>query len=1358
MADQEDSSGELRKSIRVVGIGASAGGLESLQRLFDHLTQPLDAAYVVIQHLSPNYETMMDQLLARHTSMPVCIARDQQQLVANCVYVLPPKKDIVVRNGRLLLTEQARDEIPHLPIDRFFSSMAKDCDSRCAAIVLSGTGSDGSQGIRDVRAVGGLVIAETESTAKFGGMPRSALATGCVDYAVTAESIAGILQAKLDGLPILVGESGEFATDELQQIFDLLRQHCHVDFAEYKPSTISRRIDRRMSICRVSSLRDYTALVRANPVELESLYHDMLIGVTNFFRDVACFEYLEAEIIPGLIDRADPRIGVRVWVAGCASGEEAYSLAILFDEARRRLQKEIDVKIFASDIHPGALRDAAEGRYAPERLSNVSATRLAHYFVRDSDKFAVVKTLRQMVLFSPHNVLQDPPFTNLDMVACRNLLIYFDQQAQTKALTFFHFALKQNGILFLGPSETCGRISAEFDLLNERCKLYSKRHDAKLPADVRLPIPLKSLPAAERTSKLGSRRGKSDSERLYDLLLDSVLPPTLLVDDQQRVIESFGGAEKLLHFRPRRVSTNVLDICPPELQSSLSVVLRRAVQTQAPASLYHSGHADNLDLEIGVRPLRAGWNGCTYYVVQFVPVERSELANESQTAGSSDANRTQSASDISLRIRAFEDELDYTRENLQSTIEELETSNEELQSTNEELMSSNEELQSTNEELNSVNEELHTVNVEYQNKNSELRQLNDDMNHLLASTDIGTIFLDKSLRVRRFTPRIATIFSLEPLDIGRPLSSFTHNLKINDLELHLQKVLSTGEVFEREILDNKQQHYYLRILPYEVDDQISGVIVTLTDITALVETRELAEKFERRLQKAIDAVPVFVSFVNRDLRYEYANLTYTKWLNLRAQDVIGKPVRDVLGDAGFEVSKPYIEKVLQGEPQTFEQEIESTQGTMFICVNYSPARAKNGRVIGFYVSGADITSLKAAEAQLAQAAELQRQANQAKSDFIAKMSHEIRSPMTAILGFADILDEQVQSEDNRNCIDIIRRNGFHLLDLINDILDLSRIESGHFELELESFEPIDLLKECYNTVLPRASENNVDLQLRLGRGLSANFLGDRRRVRQIILNLLTNAVKFSQDERVVVHCRRSQRTGELVLTVADTGCGIAPSDLPRLFEPFCQADNSDARKYEGTGLGLAITQQLVEQMKGRIAVRSRLAMGTLFRVHLPWREESARRSNEARERVQLDRRTPRLDGYEILVIDDRRDIRFIAEHLLSRAGAAVESAENGRAGIERVALRQQAGQTFDCIVTDIQMPDMDGYETTRQLRANGFGGPILALTAGAMEADRDRCIEAGCNAHIAKPIHRVEFIGIIASLLGKDDDVLGQPN
>lgn len=1336
----------------VVAIGASAGGLQSLERFFDRVKTPIGAAYIVVQHLSPNYETMMDKLLSRHTAMPVDIAKDQQVLEADHVYVIPPRQDMVVEEGRIHLSEQSADEVPHLPIDRLFNSVGKHYREKSIAVVLSGTGSDGSRGIQEIRKARGLVLCESEVTAKFSGMPRSAQSTGCVDHVLPAESMARMIVRRIVGTDQHPpSDDGEMGT-----ILSLLKDRMQVDFSQYKPATVTRRIERRMGLCNVSTLGAFADLLRSDPPELDNLYQDMLIGVTKFFRDPACFEYFEQEIAPSILRNADPDAGVRVWCPGCATGEEPFSIAMVLHEQARLLKRPLDIKIFASDVHPDSLRTGSVSTYSEAAVQHVSKERLGTHFEVVGNDYRIRKHIRQLVVFAPHNLLQEPPFTSLDLVSCRNLLIYFDHAAQNRALTLFHFGLRQNGVLFLGPSETVGELNNEFRVIHDRFRFYRKVRESRLPEDANFPMSLKPRARPFQQKVSPGLATPASRHQLYDLLLDQVLPPTLLIDEDRHVVEMYGGAERFLVLRGRRLSTDVLDICPEPLQGALTVGFRRLENAEGqtirlPNTKISLPSGEDAFVSISLRNIVCSRSATRFTAITFTAMGAETDAHDSSANDDELLEMKSGGPELPQRIRELENDLATTQENLQATIEELEASNEELQATNEELVSSNEELQSSNEELNSVNEELHTVNVEYQSKNAELRELNEDMNHLLASTEIGTIFLDCSLCIRRYTPHVTRLFALEPQDLGRPLSAFSHSLVFDNLQSHLSQVLETGVAYEREVESGEGTPYFLRILPYVVQEEISGVTITLTNIETLVRFRKQANRYQRRLQKAIDAVPVFVSFVNRKRCYEYVNRAYSEVFGIPTDDVMGMPVREVLGEEAYRLSEHRITAALNGEAQHFETTIEANSRVLSVIADYRPEIDADGKVLGFYVSASDVSSLKQAERELEAAVQSAKLANEAKSEFLAKMSHEIRSPMSAILGFAELLSKQVSEPDDRNCIEVIRSNGEHLLSLINDLLDLSQIEMRRVELASELVNVEEVLSRAFNTLLPRATENRVEMLARLDTTVSSGMRTDGRRLTQVIINLLTNAIKFCDGGRAMLSARRSARTQELLIYVADSGCGIDLKDLERLFEPFTQVDSSSERQHEGSGLGLTITKQLVEQMGGSVRVRSALDRGSVFHVRLPWSKVLPVQVKQSAP--PLESQLPRLDGVRILVIDDRRDMRFIAEQILADVGADVVCAAGGEQGLAAFDNARESASPFCCVVTDIQMPGMDGYAVARALRDREFAGPVVALTANAMASDRQKTIDAGCDGFISKPIDRVKFVRQIAGMTNRDASI-----
>ncbi|HTB60403.1 MAG TPA: chemotaxis protein CheB, partial [Polyangia bacterium] len=748
-----------------MGIGASAGGLEAIERFFDNLPKETGLAFVIVQHLSPDFKSMMDELLARHTELPIHLVENGMPVEAEHVYLIPPKNEMIISGGRLLLSEQERHQERTLPIDIFFRSLAQDCGPRAVAVVLSGGGSDGSRGIRDVHEAGGLVIVQDVESAQFDGMPRTAADSGLADWVLAPSDMPRVLLEHAARRPEASkrGPAGEppSGSATVVEVYRMLQEEYGIDFTHYKPSTVTRRIERRLALARSADIDEYLRRLKSDRGELDVLYRDLLIEVTRFFRDENAFQVLEKQVLPDLLARQPREAPLRLWVAGCATGEEAYSLAILLEDLMAKLG-ERPVKIFATDVHRGSLEHATRAIYTEEALAGVSEERLARYFTRIGERYQVVPELRQRIVFAQHNVIKDAPFTRVDLITCRNLLIYLQPAAQQKVLSLFHFALNRSGFLFLGPSETVGPLAAGYETLDKHWRVYRKRSDARIPVDARLQPPPTARTALPPFQPAGGRYSLSQLLGTYDALLERTMPPSLLVNERAELVHAFGGAGAFLHHRDGRQGLDVLELVGPELKMVLVGGLKRAIVEPA-AIVYRDVRISEREGEaaykVTIQRIGSRGGGAPHLLVSF---EQTQPTGAAQPPSATEVEMDQVSRD---RLRILEAELAHTKESLQSAIEELETSNEELQASNEELQTSNEELQSTNEELQSVNEELYTVNAEYQRKISELTEVTNDMDNLLASTEIGTIFLDAELKIRKFTPQIAKAFSLVPHDV-----------------------------------------------------------------------------------------------------------------------------------------------------------------------------------------------------------------------------------------------------------------------------------------------------------------------------------------------------------------------------------------------------------------------------------------------------------------------------------------------------------------------------------------------------------------------------------------------------------------
>ena len=866
-AAPSDERAGADEPFHIVGVGASAGGLESLEQMFRNMPADTGMAFVVIQHLSPDFKSLMDELLARQTDMPVCRAEHEMQVEPNRIYLIPPRKEMIISGRKLLLTDKDPKQGLALPIDHFFRSLAQEAGPCAVGVVLSGSGSDGSRGIRDIHGAGGLVVCESLETAKFDGMPLSAIETGVVDAVQPPEQIPQTLLSHVRNLSTVTAFGDETSAGRphrgLPAIFELLHREYGLDFSHYKSTTVGRRVQRRLSMSRIDDLDEYAERLRSDAGELNALYKDLLIGVTRFFRDREAFEKLQREVLPELIQKTPPDQEIRVWVAACATGEEAYSIAILLHELLEAAHRPINAKVFATDVHRTSLETASLGVYNEQALADVSAERLERYFVRKADGCHVGQDLRQMIVFAPHNLLRDAPFTKLDLITCRNLLIYFQPLAQKKALSLMHFGLKTGGVLMLGPSETPGELADEFDALNEYWKLYRKRRDIALSVDARQP--LRSPDMLRRAPALASPPARTlpDTTLIgaYDWLLGRYMPPGLLVSERRELLHVFGGAEKFLRIKPGRPSGDTFDLLDDDLKAAVAGAVQKLQKDLQPV------HYSGIRLSVGgresiyrvsVEPIENRRSKTLHMFVSIVELPLPDAPAESR--GGAGTTLDADSRQISLdRIAALEAELRYAKENLQATIEEMETSNEELQASNEELVASNEELQSTNEELHSVNEELYTVNAEYQKKISELTELHADMESLLASTEVGTIFLDGDLRIRKFTPAVSRTFHLLPQDIGRRIDSFAHSILHETLVEDIESVLASGSPCEREALDRQGQCYLMRIFPYCTRKSIDGAVLTLIDVSEL-------KKAESKLAEAVRRRDQFLAMLSHELR------------------------------------------------------------------------------------------------------------------------------------------------------------------------------------------------------------------------------------------------------------------------------------------------------------------------------------------------------------------------------------------------------------------------------------------------------------------------------------------------------------
>lgn len=824
----------------VVGIGASAGGLEALEQFLRHVPKESGMAYVVVQHLDPTHKGLLPQLLQRATEMQLFQVKDRMRVKVNCVYVIPPNKDMSILHGVLHLFEPAEPRGLRLPIDFFFRSLAEDQRDKGIGVILSGMGSDGTLGLRAIKEKSGLALAQEPGSAKFDSMPRSAIDAGLADIVAPVEELPQkIVDYLRHGLVISKTKQPLEEKDEssMDKILILLRTSTGHDFSMYKKNTVYRRVERRMGIHQIDRIAAYARYLQENSQELELLLKELLIGVTSFFRDLSAWEKLQTEAIPALLAGCSKGRVLRAWSAGCSTGEEAYSLAIVFKEALEQIKpaENFNLQIFATDLDHDAIHKARQGIYPVGIAADVSNERLQRFFVKEGNGYRIGKQIREMVTFATQNIIMDPPFTKLDILICRNLLIYLTPELQKKLLPLFHYSLNPGGILLLGSSESVGNFANLFAPLNAKARLF-RRRETVIPTE-QLMFPSSFVPTHPELSKESPMlKTAPNLQTLADkMLLQHFSPPAVLTNDKGDILYISGRTGKYLEPAAGKANWNIFVMARQELRLELGNAFHKTLRDRE---------------AITVKGIRIGTNGgkqiidITVQVIEepeelrgmvMIVFNHGEMPPEKKTTRRSKIASAGNARVLELEneLRQVSEQLRTTREEMQSSQEELKSSNEELQSTNEELQSTNEELTTSREEMQSMNEELQTVNAEQQSKMDELSRLNDDMRNLLNSTEIITIFLDNSLNVRRFTSGADKLFKLIPGDVGRPLSDIVNDLLYPEMTEEAQKVLQTLVFTEKQVATTDGRWFLVRIMPYRtLEDVISGVVITFSNITA----------------------------------------------------------------------------------------------------------------------------------------------------------------------------------------------------------------------------------------------------------------------------------------------------------------------------------------------------------------------------------------------------------------------------------------------------------------------------------------------------------------------------------------------
>ncbi len=899
-----------------VAIGSSAGGLEALEVFFRAMPVDSGMAFILVTHLDPTHTSVLPEILQRSTTMPVCAIRDGAETRPNCVYVIPPNTELSILDGSLQLMPPEKKRGANLPIDRFFRSLARDQGAHAVAIILSGTGSDGSVGLRALKEHHGMVMVQDEESSKYDGMPRSAAATGLADFVLPPdkmpEALISYVGRQNQNATLLVDAEPQIAQVTFQKICVILRDRTDHDFSRYKKNTIIRRIERRMNIHQVEDISEYVRFLQESERETRILFKELLIGVTNFFRDPIAYATLKNEILPGLLEGKPDRYTFRVWVPGCSTGEEVYSLAITLHECLEP-SSQLSIQVFGTDIDEEAIEIARAGLYPVGIGSDVSAERLNRYFVRESDgTYRIKKLIREMVVFAPQSVIKDPPFTKLDLISCRNLLIYFGPELQNMLFPLFHYSLKPGGILFLGTFESIGQASDLFSARSKKWKIFQRAPVSgatrNLPeysaSSVLSATSFHKAEGGSDTSHFANDAGSGLLQLVETILSESDAPPCVIIDSKFTLVYVHGHTGKYLEPAQGQASMDVLKMARPDFRVDFGAVIRKSHAEKKEVrreGLRVEAEGGVTTFNLVAKPVfgKSAQQNMTMVTFQETVDERALAAGNHTSRGAAPTTR---------KIVALEQELSHTRENLQITIEELETSNEELKSTNEEQQSTNEELQSTNEELEtskeelqSLNEESTTVNAELQSRIEELSSINDDMKNLLDSTDIATIFLDTEFRVRRFTPAVVPIVPLGIGDVGRPIRHFASSLLECELAACAEKVLADLNGWEREVSSHDGRTYAVRMRPYRtVSNVIDGVVVTFHDVSelrALIESANSMASEKKFANSALDEIGALMVVLSPEGQVLRFNKKCRELTGFSEKEIVGRTYWDVLTEA-----------------------------------------------------------------------------------------------------------------------------------------------------------------------------------------------------------------------------------------------------------------------------------------------------------------------------------------------------------------------------------------------------------------------------------------------------------------------------
>lgn len=1175
------SENHTDETFPIAALGASAGGLEPLEKFFKHMPADSGMGFVVVQHLAPDHPTALPEILARSTQMPVEQVRDNTKATPNRVSIIPPNATLTIKDGVWRVSDPVEARGLRTPIDALFSSLAEDRGENAVCIMLSGTGTDGTLGLRAIKEHGGMAMAQNLETAKYDAILRSAIGTGLVDHVLPVEQMPAKLMEYAVYLGSLNGKPNHIREQiggQLGKIYGLIRRRAGHDFSEYKESTIVRRMERRMKTSQIEAVEQYVDLLERKPEEVDLLLKDLLIGVTQFFRDPEAFEVLGREVVPKVFEEIAEGESVRACIVGCASGEEAYSIAILLSEHASTLSNPPSVQIFATDIDDRGLEIARAGRYPQGVAEHVSPERLERFFTKEDGAYQVKRELRQMCVFSSHSFIKDPPFSRLNLISCRNVMIYLGPDLQRKVFPLFHYALRPGGYLFIGPSESATSHPELFRTVDKKHRIF-QRKDVVPRAPVTFPLTDVSRPKF-RGGQQPESKEQNLPKKLERIILQRYRPLCVTVRENGDAVHFSGGFSNYLEQPPGSPESNVINMAREGLRIPLRTSLHRAVTTRervVQKQVCVQTNDATIRIDLIVEPLTE-FPDANLYMIVF----------EEAASGNGHASPTFDST-AEETVRHLESELQAAHEHVQTAYEELETSNEELQSANEEYQSTNEELETSKEELQSFNEELETVNSELNRKVTELDNANSDLQNLLNSTQLATIFLTAQFRIRSFTPAAGNVFRLIDSDIGRPITDLAAQFTEVGLVEEVQEVLKTLVARERNLTGSQGGHFLLRTLPYRtVHNVIDGAVLTFTDVTRLKQAENQAQDAKTYAENIVATIREPLLVLDDDLRVQSANEAFFAMFQVTASETKGQLFFDLSsGRWDMPELRRLLTQVLP-ERKTMENlEVEyefPNIGRKTMCLN--ARRIDHVQLI--LLAMEDITERK-------QRGDLLKRLNEDLRHFSYAASHDLQEPLRMVMSYTQLLARQYKGKLDPQAdrfINYAVQGAERMETLLRDLREYWSVN----DQKIDSPVPVD----C-EQVLAKALVV-LDLRMREGGGRVSHdplptILAEETPLVLLFQNLIGNALKYHRtEEPPLVHVNAERSASVWSFSVRDNGIGIAPEHLEHIFAPFKRLHGAE---YAGSGIGLAICQRVVERYGGRIWVESKYGHGSTFRFTIP---------------------------------------------------------------------------------------------------------------------------------------------------------------